>query len=65
MSDALILQMILAISSYCQDGGHSTKYAGTPCYQRIWKCAHATNDTMVIVTNLHNCISTDLKGELK
>lgn len=68
MSDIITIQLILAVSSYCGDGAGATVYSTSPvseCFKRIWACGHNTKDASVIVSKTHNCITKDLKGELK
>lgn len=61
MSDQLILQLITTISLFCSEQTNIYHVSQAECFKTIWTCGHKTNQTSVIVTETHNCITDYIK----
>lgn len=65
MSDALILELIKAITMYCTAANVDIANHRANCMDRMWKCSHNTTNSSVIVTKLNKCMKDDLERIIK
>lgn len=63
MSDQILLQVIIAISTFCNQEYNDNRK--TVCYERIRECAFAVNYSSMIPIETEKCIYRFSKGELK
>lgn len=64
MSQEIILQLIIAVSQFCQTY-HTNAWDRKVCFDSIWQCGHKVEkSTNAVPFETHNCLTGYMKNEL-